>query len=154
MMIRGLCPSYHLQKGFLKMKRNNKMITSIVALAVIITTAIIMSDVTANIKMFMFILTIPFAAGIMALVIADRIDLCNEISENATSTLDIEPVVPDDDDIKVYVDEWVELLHLDEIDEVYAARMKRNHQIQNIHQEIREMAMEADKRIAELCGIC
>lgn len=131
------------------------MITSIVALAAIITTAIIMSDVTANIKMIMFILTIPFAAGIMALVIADRIDLCNEISENEITVLDIEPVVPDDDeDIKAYVDEWVELLQLDEIDDIYAARMKRNRQIQNIHQEIHEMAVEADKRIAELCGMC
>ena len=134
------------------MKKNNKTIASIIAFAAIITAAIIMSDVTENVKFLMFILTIPFAIGIVALLIAEKGDVCCDI--------EVSPVATDYDDddesneIEVYVDEWIDLLQLDEIDDIYAARIRRDRQIQNIHQEIHEMAKEADKRIAELCGVC
>lgn len=137
------------------MKNNNKTIASIIAFTAIIATAIIMSDVTENIKAFLFILTIPFAIGSIALLIAEKGDVCCEVSSVATDYDNNEiEYHHESDEIETYVVEWVELLQLDEIDDIYAARMERNRQIQNIHQEIHEMAMEADKRIAELCGVC
>ena len=114
-----------------------------------------MSDVTENIKVFLFILTIPFAIGSIALLIAEKWDVCCEVSSVATDYDNNEiEYHHESDEIESYVVEWVELLQLDEIDDIYAARMERNRQIQNIHQEIHEMAMEADKRIAALCGVC
>lgn len=137
------------------MRNNNKTITSIIAFTAIIATAIIMSDVTENIKAFLFILTIPFAIGSIALLIAEKGDVRCEVSSVATDYDNNEiEYHHESDEIETYVVEWVELLQLDEIDDIYAARMERNRQIQNIHQEIHEMAMEADKRIAELCGVC
>lgn len=137
------------------MKNNNKTIASIIAFTAIIATAIIMSDVTENIKAFLFILTIPFAIGSIALLIAEKGDVRCEVSSVATDYDNNEiEYHHESDEIETYVVEWVELLQLDEIDDIYAARMERNRQIQNIHQEIHEMAMEADKRIAELCGVC
>ena len=137
------------------MKNNNKTIASIIAFTAIIATVIIMSDVTENIKVFLFILTIPFAIGSIALLIAEKGDVCCEVSSVATDYDNNEiEYHHESDEIESYVVEWVELLQLDEIDDIYAARMERNRQIQNIHQEIHEMAMEADKRIAELCGVC
>lgn len=137
------------------MRNNNKTIASIIAFTAIIATAIIMSDVTENIKAFLFILTIPFAIGSIALLIAEKGDVCCEVSSVATDYDNNEiEYHHESDEIESYVVEWVELLQLDEIDDIYAARMERNRQIQNIHQEIHEMAMEADKRIAELCGVC
>lgn len=137
------------------MKNNNKTIASIIAFTAIIATAIIMSDVTENIKVFLFILTIPFAIGSIALLIAEKGDVCCEVSSVATDYDNNEiEYHHESDEIESYVVEWVELLQLDEIDDIYAARMERNRQIQNIHQEIHEMAMEADKRIAALCGVC
>lgn len=137
------------------MKKNNKTIASIIAFTAIIATAIIMSDVTENIKAFLFILTTPFAIGSIALLIAEKGDVRCEVSSVATDYDNNEiEYHHESDEIETYVVEWVELLQLDEIDDIYAARMERNRQIQNIHQEIHEMAMEADKRIAELCGVC
>lgn len=137
------------------MKNNNKTIASIIAFTAIIAIAIIMSDVTENIKVFLFILTIPFAIGSIALLIAEKGDVCCEVSSVATDYDNNEiEYHHESDEIESYVVEWVELLQLDEIDDIYAARMERNRQIQNIHQEIHEMAMEADKRIAALCGVC
>lgn len=137
------------------MKKNNKTIASIIAFTAIIATAIIMSDVTENIKAFLFILIIPFAIGSIALLIAEKGDVCCEVSSVATDYDNNEiEYHHESDEIETYVVEWVELLQLDEIDDIYAARMERNRQIQNIHQEIHEMAMAADKRIAELCGVC
>lgn len=137
------------------MRNNNKTIASIIAFTAIIAIAIIMSDVTENIKAFLFILTIPFAIGSIALLIAEKGDVCCEVSSVATDYDNNEiEYHHESDEIESYVVEWVELLQLDEIDDIYAARMERNRQIQNIHQEIHEMAMEADKRIAELCGVC
>ena len=137
------------------MKKNNKTIASIIAFTAIIATVIIMSDVTENIKVFLFILTIPFAIGSIALLIAEKGDVCCEVRSVATDYDNNEiEYHHESDEIESYVVEWVELLQLDEIDDIYAARMERNRQIQNIHQEIHEMAMEADKRIAALCGVC
>ena len=137
------------------MKKNNKTIASIIAFTAIIAVAIIMSDVTENIKVFLFILTIPFAIGSIALLIAEKGDVCCEVRSVATDYDNNEiEYHHESDEIESYVVEWVELLQLDEIDDIYAARMERNRQIQNIHQEIHEMAMEADKRIAALCGVC
>ena len=137
------------------MRNNNKTIASIIAFTAIIAIAIIMSDVTENIKVFLFILTIPFAIGSIALLIAEKGDVRCEVSSVATDYDNNEiEYHHESDEIESYVVEWVELLQLDEIDDIYAARMERNRQIQNIHQEIHEMAMEADKRIAELCGVC
>lgn len=137
------------------MRNNNKTIASIIAFTAIIAIAIIMSDVTENIKAFLFILTIPFAIGSIALLIAEKGDVCCEVSSVATDYDNNEiEYHHESDEIETYVVEWVELLQLDEIDDIYAARMERNRQIQNIHQEIHEMAMEADKRIAALCGVC
>ena len=137
------------------MKNINKTIASIIVFTAIIATAIIMSDVTENIKVLLFILTIPFAIGSIALLIAEKGDVCCEVSSVATDYDDDDEIeYHESDEIDSYVDEWVELLQLDEIDDIYAARIRRNRQIQNIHQEIHEMAMEADKRIAELCGVC
>ena len=137
------------------MKNNNKTIASIIAFTAIIAPVIIMSDVTENIKVFLFILTIPFAIGSIALLIAEKGDVCCEVSSVATDYDNNEiEYHHESDEIESYVVEWVELLQLDEIDDIYAARMERNRQIQNIHQEIHEMAMEADKRIAALCGVC
>lgn len=143
-----------LTERIFKMKKNNKTIASIIAFTSIITTAIIMSDVTDNVKMLLFILTIPFAVGSVALLIAERGDVCCDIEADSVDYDDDETEYSESNEIEAYVDEWVELLQLDEIDDIYAARMKRNRQIQNIHQEIHEMAVEADKRIAELCGMC
>lgn len=146
-----------LTERIFKMKKNNKIITSIIAFTTIIAVAIIMSDVTDNVKMLLFILTIPFAAGSVALLIAERRDVCCDVEVGDKYDYDDDEDIVDnneDTELDIYVDEWVELLQLDEIDEVYAARMKRYRQIQNIHQEIHEMAMDADKRIAELCGMC
>ena len=139
------------------MKKNNKTIASIIAFTAIIAIAIIMSDVTENIKVFLFILTIPFAIGSIALLIAEKEDACYDAEVRSVATdYDNNEIEyhHESDEIESYVVEWVELLQLDEIDDIYAARMERNRQIQNIHQEIHEMAMEADKRIAALCGVC
>lgn len=138
------------------MKKNNKTIASIIAFTAIIATAIITSDVAANVKMLLLILTIPFAIGGIVLLASERTEL--EVEAPAVVVDDVEVAVDvkvddEDEELSRYVDEWKDSLQIDVIDDEYVARMKRYRQIQDIHQEIHEMAMEADRRIAELCGM-
>lgn len=127
------------------------IIFTIVAIILIIS-----ADVAANVKMFMALVTLPGAFGMLALLIFDDADFRDDVAEveiEASDNETVESISVEDEDIRLYIDEWIELLHLGEVDQEYMERIRRERQIQNIYQDIHDMAAEANKRIDELCKV-
>lgn len=148
-------------------------------MTIIIAMVIINAEISANVKAFALILTIPVSIATTMLLLAEEAEkefdemMINEIAAHQPC----EAVAPDikridindfnilfipeenfdidtENNIENYVNEWVDLLDLRMICTAPVVKIcDIDGQVNEIHKSLSKMARDADKRIAELCKI-
>lgn len=154
----------------------SKIIIGISIMTITIVMMIINADISANVKAFALILTIPVSIATTMLLLAEEAEkefdemMINEIAAQPRVTPDIKRIdindfnilfIPEENfdidtenNIENYVNEWVDLLDLRMICTAPVVKTcDIDGQVNEIHESLSKMARDADKRIAELCKI-
>ena len=154
----------------------SKIIIGISIMTITIVMMIINADISANVKAFALILTVPVSIATTMLLLAEEAEkefdemMINEIAAQPRVTPDIKRIdsndfnilfIPEENfdidtenNIETYVNEWVDLLDLRMICTAPVVKTcDIDGQVNEIHESLSKMARDADKRIAELCKI-
>ena len=156
----------------------SKIIIGISIMTITIVMMIINADISANVKAFALILTVPFSIATTMLLLAEEAEkefdemMINEIAAqpHEAVTRDIKRIdindfnilfVPEENfdidtenNIENYINEWVDLLDLRMICTAPVVKTcDIDVQVNEIREPLSKMARDADKRIAELCKI-
>ena len=156
----------------------SKIIIGISIMTITIVMMIINADISANVKAFALILTVPFSIATTLLLLAEEAEkeldemMINEIAAqpHEAVTRDIKRIdindfnilfVPEENfdidtenNIENYINEWVDLLDLRMICTAPVVKTcDIDVQVNEIRESLSKMARDADKRIAELCKI-
>lgn len=156
----------------------SKIIIGISIMTITIVMMIINADISANVKAFALILTVPFSIATTLLLLAEEAEkelnemMINEIAAQPREavTRDIKRIdindfnilfVPEENfdidtenNIENYINEWVDLLDLRMICTAPVVKTcDIDVQVNEIRESLSKMARDADKRIAELCKI-
>lgn len=156
----------------------SKIIIGISIMTITIVMMIINADISANVKAFALILTVPFSIATTLLLLAEEAEkeldemMINEIAAqpHEVVTRDIKRIdindfnilfVPEENfdidtenNIENYINEWVDLLDLRMICTAPVVKTcDIDVQVNEIRESLSKMARDADKRIAELCKI-
>ena len=156
----------------------SKIIIGISIMTITIVMMIINADISANVKAFALILTVPFSIATTLLFLAEEAEkeldemMINEIAAqpHKVVTRDIKRIdindfnilfVPEENfdidtenNIENYINEWVDLLDLRMICTAPVVKTcDIDVQVNEIRESLSKMARDADKRIAELCKI-
>ena len=156
----------------------SKIIIGISIMTITIVMMIINADISANVKAFALILTVPFSIATTLLLLAEEAEkeldemMINEIAAqpHEVVTRDIKRIdindfnilfVPEENfdidtenNIENYINEWVDLLDLRMICTAPVVKTcDIDAQVNEIRESLSKMARDADKRIAELCKI-
>lgn len=147
-------------------------------MTIIIAMVIINAEISANVKAFALILTIPVSIATTMLLLAEEAEkefdemMINEIAghPHEVSTRNIDRIdindfnilfVPEENfdidtenNIENYINEWVDLLDLRMICTAPVVKIcDIDGQVNEIHKSLSKMVRDVDKRIAELCKI-
>ena len=154
----------------------SKIIIGISIMTITIVMMIINADISANVKAFALILTVPVSIATTLLLLAEEAEkeldemMINEIAAQPRVTPDIKRIdsndfnilfIPEENfdidtenNIENYINEWVDLLDLRMICTAPVVKTcDIDGQVNEIHESLSKMARDADKRIAELCKI-
>ena len=154
----------------------SKIIIGISIMTITIVMMIINADISANVKAFALILTVPVSIATTMLLLAEEAEkefdemMINEIAAQPRVTPDIKRIdsndfnilfIPEENfdidtenNIENYINEWVDLLDLRMICTAPVVKTcDIDVQVNEIRESLSKMARDADKRIAELCKI-